>query len=773
MDKTPQKDESPQNLSRLREAELLYHTVFNQIPDGILIIDTNGRFIDFNEAAHRKLGYTRAEFSALSLSDIDPDQTSSQIAASISQVLEKGSAEFDVRHRTKEGELRDVHVFTHLMDLSGRPVFHTIWRDVTEHKRADEELRKSNANLRTLIDAIPDLVLFKDLQGRNLVVNKAVEQSLGLPREALIGRTNRDLLPAEMAAICTASDQAAMAAGKPIHAEERSKGRDGEALYLDTIKAPIRDTHGKVVGLVAVSRDITERICMEEALRKNEKFIRDILETVDEGFIVIDREYRIQSVNKAYLAQVGLPLESVVGRHCYEVSHHFDAPCSERGEVCSVKHTFATGEPFMAMHVHYDQQKNPLYVETKSYPLKDAGGETINAIEIINNVTEKKKLEEQLRHSQKLEAVGQLAGGVAHDFNNILTAITGYGSLIKMKMAEDDPQRGNLQQMLDAAERATSLTRGLLAFSRKQVISPRPVDLNEIIRAIEKLLRRLISEDIQLAVSLTREDLIIMADQGQIEQVLMNLATNAHDAIADRGCLTIRTDVTVLDREFVKTHGYGQHGPYALLSVTDTGAGMDEGTRERIFEPFFTTKEPGKGTGLGLSIVYGIVKQHNGYITCYSESGKGTTFKIYLPMINRALDGEYASAPLQAPRGTETVLIGEDDAAVRRLEREVLEHFGYRVLEAADGEECLRMFNENREAIRLLLLDVIMPKKNGKEVYDAVRADNPDVRFVFSSGYTADILERKGILEEHLHFISKPVSPTELLKTVRAALDSR
>jgi PAS domain S-box-containing protein len=893
-------DEKQQSDGKLREAELLYHSLFSQSPDGILIIDTKGTIVEFNEASHRQLGYTREEFKGIHLSDIDPFQSLEEIQASIKKVLDTGSDEFEVRHKTKQGEIRDVHVITQLMTMSDRPVFHTIWRDITEHKRADKALVESNANLQALITAMPDLVIFKDVRGRYLVVNKAVEESTGLRREELLGRTNDEILPPQIAALCNASDKAAMNSRIPVQSEEYAPAKDGGKTFLDTIKAPIHDSRDELIGLVTVSRDITERkrfeeqlqeseqqyralfegspdaifiadpetgmildsnpaacrltgrpreeiiglhqsrlhppsndavsrenfqqhvnetknrgvthltentilrsdgieipveilaqsvtikgkqvllgvfrdvterLLIEKALRKSEKFIRDILETVDEGFIVIDRDYRIISANKAYLSQVKMPLEEVIGRHCHEISHGSVEPCYRRGEECSVKHTFDTGEPHTALHIHHDKEKNAVYVETKSYPLRDESGNTVSAIEIINNATEKKKLEEQLRHAQKMEAVGQLAGGIAHDFNNILTAITGYGSLMMGKMGDGDQLKYYLQQILDSAHRAANLTQGLLAFSRKQAISTSPVHVNKIIGNVEKLMRRLIGEDIEMSVSLADDDLTVMADSGQIEQVLVNLATNARDAMSEGGRLTIRTEAVILDQEFVKAHGYGKPGAYALIAVSDTGVGIDDKTKERIFEPFFTTKDVGKGTGLGLSIVYGIVKQHTGHITCYSEPGKGTTFKIYLPVIKPAALKPEPGAVHPAQGGTETILIAEDDASVRALVKEVLEQSGYAVIEAVDGEDAVSAFTKNRDKIKLLILDVIMPKKNGKEAYEEIRKARPDVKVIFSSGYTADILHRKGLDEGDVGFISKPVSPTELLRSVRQALD--
>ena len=337
---------------------------------------------------------------------------------------------------------------------------------------------------------------------------------------------------------------------------------------------------------------------------------------------------------------------------------------------------------------------------------------------------EREKLQSQLLQSQKMESIGQLAGGIAHDFNNMLAAIVGYGNLIHMHMKDDDPSRVHIEQVLTAAERAASLTQSLLAFSRKQVINPKDMDLNDAIRKVEKLLSRIIGEDIALTTSLHNEALTIYADASQIEQILMNLATNARDAMPKGGRLIIGTERVVLDDEYVRRHGYGSPGVYAVLSVNDSGEGMDERTRQKIFEPFFTTKELGRGTGLGLAIVYGIVKQNNGYINVYSEVGTGTTFKIYFPFVG-APTGEDRHPGAQQPlrRGTETILLAEDNETVRLLNRNVLQEFGYTVIEAVDGKEALQKFREHRDRISLFILDVIMPKKNGKEVFEEMKTN--------------------------------------------------
>jgi len=389
---------------------------------------------------------------------------------------------------------------------------------------------------------------------------------------------------------------------------------------------------------------------------------------------------------------------------------------------------------------------------------------------MLSDITERKKLEAQLIQAQKMEAVGQLAGGIAHDFNNILQALIGYGHVLKMKMKEDDPLKSYADHILLLSGRAANLTQSLLAFSRKQLIDPRPVDLNEIIRKVDKLLSRIIGEDIQFRMALSGKDLIVMADPMQIEQALMNLATNARDAMPEGGYLTIETEIVAIDHEFIKKHGYGMGGDYALIAVTDTGAGMDTETTEKIFQPFFTTKEVGKGTGLGLSMVYGIIKQNNGYINVYSEPGQGTTFKIYLPLIRAKAEEVKPEVIQPVERGTETVLLAEDAPDVRLFTKMYLEELGYKVIEAADGEDAINKFTLDKDKIQLVLLDVIMPKKNGEEVYYEIKKIRPDIKALFMSGYTADVMHKQGIIEKGFKFIMKPFSPIKLSEKIREVL---
>jgi len=651
----------------------------------------------------------------------------------------------------------------------------------------------------------------------------------------------------------------------------------------------------------AFNRMAAQRKTAEEKLTESESFLAAVLDGMGEGVVVVGKDYRIITANKGYCDQVRLPCEAILGKHCYDISHHIDTPCFEKegGCDCTVQKCFETGERHRSLHTHFDKDGKPRYFETNAYPLKDSSGAITAAIEtlmdvtdlitlekqleevkeryrklyddapdmmhsvdrdgniiicnqteakalgyevaeltgrpqqdiivdeerdscigkmdslkttgffegeltllakdgrripvfirskaihdkdgaflmsdtIARDITEKKSLEAQLFHAQKMEAVGLLAGGVAHDFNNVLTAIVGYGNLLLMKKELDSVSRGYAEQVLAATERATTLTQGLLAFSRKQIISPKPVRLGDIVKQLEKILSKVIGEDVELRVFLSPLEAAVMADAGQIDQVLMNLAANARDAMPDGGILIIETDFIEFDEDYVRRHAFAQPGKYMLISVTDTGQGIDAKTREKIFEPFFTTKEVGKGTGLGLSMVYGIVKQHNGYINVYSEPGKGTTFRIYLPVIEREAEIIETVALPPVAGGTETILLAEDAVVVSDLVKKVLEEFGYRVLVARNGEEAVEQYKANPgSGIALLILDVIMPGKNGKEVYEEIRGLKPDIKALFMSGYTANIIHKKGILDSGTEFISKPFSPNAFLRKVREVLDKK
>ncbi|MGA1841164.1 MAG: ATP-binding protein [bacterium] len=431
----------------------------------------------------------------------------------------------------------------------------------------------------------------------------------------------------------------------------------------------------------------------------------------------------------------------------------------------SVK-AFGTGSSF-----------TPVPVETRDEIGKLATAFNNMSESLMRREEEKEHLGEQLRHAQKMEAIGTLAGGIAHDFNNILTAIYGYSILLKLKLDEDDPLCHEVENIISAAERAANLTKSLLAYSRKQSIDLRPVNLNELIKDVKKLLTRLITEEIEFRLNLVEKDLVVMVDSGQMEHVLFNLATNARDAMPNGGVLSITSDYVELEQPHVSNNGLGANDKekttqYALLTVADSGMGMNNKILEKIFDPFFTTKEVGKGTGLGLSMVYGIIEQHKGFIDVSSEPGKGSKFKIYLPLILKEAEDKKAEKIPIIQGGRETILIAEDDQEVRKLSKYILEEYGYSVIDVINGSEAVRSFKKHQEDVDLLLFDVIMPKKNGNDAYLEIKKIRPDIKVLFISGYDYNIIQKQGGFVEGINFISKPVSPFFLLKKVRETLDA-
>ncbi len=548
----------------------------------------------------------------------------------------------------------------------------------------------------------------------------------------------------------------------------RHRLASGEIRDVEVYGGPI-GVHGKTL-LYSIIHDVTDRRRTEEKLHATMSQFAALIDNMCEGILFEDKTRRIALVNQAFCSKFGFsegPL-ALIDTDCREAIREMSALCIGPMEFTRrIEEIISTGNVVTNEKIIFSDGR----VFERDYIPIFFRGAYLGHLWQYRDVTDRQKLHDQLRHAQKMEAVGTLAGGIAHDFNNILTAIIGYANLVKLGLASGKPLGEYVDQILASSERAAGLTQSLLAFSRKQAISLRPLDLSGILRRVERLLRRLIGEDLELTTTVPDGNTMVLGDSGQIEQVLMNLATNARDAMQDGGHLNIELSRVALDDAFRRVHGYGKPGPYALIAASDTGAGMEEKTRERIFEPFFTTKEVGKGTGLGLAIVYSIVKQHNGYINCYSEPGKGTAFKIYLPLTQAEAQAEKTAEPSAPMSGNETILLAEDDTEVRKLMKTVLEEFGYTVITADDGDDAVQKFSDNSGKIRLAVLDVIMPKKSGTEVYSDIKKIRPDIKALFTSGYTASVMLKKGILGPGMHFISKPVSPKDLLRKVREVLD--
>ncbi len=518
---------------------------------------------------------------------------------------------------------------------------------------------------------------------------------------------------------------------------------------------------------------IIKRARAEELLRESEERLRTILDNATAVVYIKDIQGRYTFINRQFETLFHVKRDEIRGKTPYDCFPEEIAAAHLEND----RKVFESGVP-----MQFDENANledgiHSYLSVK-FPLFALDGTVSAVCGISTDITDRKKLEEereklreQLYRSQNLASIGKLAGGVAHNFNNLLTVIMGFASLLDMEIEANSPFREYTRKIIKSSQTAADVTQALLAFSRKQFVSPKPVNINEIIRQSESLLSKLAQDDITLTMTLTDVDTTVMADVGQIGQALMHLATNARDAMPDGGSLKICTEVMEMDDAFIKLHGYGIGGKYVHIAVSDTGIGMEENTKLRVFEPFFTTKEVGKGTGLGLSSVYGIVKQHSGYINVDSEPGKGATFNVYLPLTESDAERKAgATRPLFARGCAETVLLAEDDSVVRELVRMVFEHAGYRVIEAADGEDAIVKFMEHKDSVKLLVSDLIIPKKNGREVYEAMRAVRADVKALFITGYDDSVISKVGIQKGKFDYLVKPVSPAELLEKVREVL---
>ena len=505
-------------------------------------------------------------------------------------------------------------------------------------------------------------------------------------------------------------------------------------------------------------------------LDREKNFVRNTIESITYPFYVIDvKDYKVILANSA--SGFGIFAEK---KKCYQLTHNADTPCGGPDHPCTIEEIKKTKKPVRFEHLHGLGESAPKTYEVYGFPIFDDHGNVVQVIEYNIDITEKKQLEEQLRQSQKLEAIGSLAGGVAHDFNNILTAILGYSEIILMAMSKDDPLRPHMEAIQEAGDRASGLTRQLLAFSRKQVMELKVINLDAIINNMTEMLGRLIGEKIEMKLLLRSPTGNIKADPGQVEQIIMNLAINARDAMPDGGRLILETDTIELDEEYCRTHAEVSPGSYVVFSITDTGQGMTPDVKDKIFDPFFTTKTQGKGTGLGLSTVYGIMKQLEGHIFVYSEPGHGTTFKIYFHeekevVPEKIAPDDHAKA---LSRGTETVLVVDDDPTIRKMVSDTLAPFGYQVIEADCGEKALEIFKAREGTIDLLLTDVIMPGMNGRELFERVKSIRPDQKMIFMSGYTDDVIAHHGVLEPGIFFINKPLVPSQLTKKIRDVLDS-
>jgi two-component system cell cycle sensor histidine kinase/response regulator CckA len=758
---------------KLRESEKKYRAVVEISPDGIAIA-SKGRHVFANQSLARIFGVSDPdELLGKPVMDyIHPDYR--EIVRERNEMLiGRGALAPLIEEKMirADGTVICTEVAAAPLEYQGEQAVLAIIRDITARKQAEEALRESEATLRALINAPTDSVLLLDTKGVILDLNKIAAERLEKSRDELIGTLADDALPEDIARRRRSIISQIFETGREVRFEDERNG-----IWYDTVVHPIMDKDGEVSRLAIIARDITDRKHAEEALLQSEEKYRTILEEIEDGYFEVDLAGHWTFINDSMCKIHGYPTEELLGA---DYRQFLD---EENGKKMfeAFNQIYATGESrkiFDYEFVRKDGTKRQ--VEVSASLKKDLSGKPIGFRGITRDITERKQaaekmesLQEQLRQSQKMEAIGRLAGGIAHDFNNLLTIIKGYTQLSLIELKEDTPLKGNIEQVHRATDRAADLVRQLLAFSRRQILEMKVIDLNAILKSLHNMLRRVIGEDIELVTVLAEDLGRIRTDPGWIEQAIMNLVVNARDAMASGGKLTMETGNVDLDEAYTGGHVVVKPGHYVMLSVSDTGAGMTPEVMERLFEPFFSTKEKDKGTGLGLSTVYGIVKQSGGDIWVYSELGKGATFKIYLPRVDEPLE-ELREKVLgdQLLRGRETILLVEDEEDVRKLALRVLERQGYEVLAARDGDEALLICKQHKDPIHLMLTDVVMPRMSGHELAKRSLSLRPEMKVLYMSGYTDHAIVMHGILMEGVRYFQKPFTVDALAKKVREVLE--
>ena len=756
------------------EVQLRWLTLaVDQSPASIFITDSRGTIQYVNHKFTEITGYSAAEAIGQTPRLLKSGLTPPEYYRALWSTIQAGSTwHAEIQNRRKSGQLYwDEVTISPIRDANGAIArFLAVQEDITDRKRTEQALRERDERFQQLADNINEVFFVQDIQFREtLYISPAYEKVWGRTCQSLYDdpRSFLDPVPPEDQARLIASIARNQQGEDGGDVDFRVVRPDGDVRWMLAHAVPVRNAQGEVYRIAGVALDITERRRAEEALRANEQRLRTLFETVHLLVLGLDVQGDVEYVNPFFLEVTGYTRDEMIGRSWFEF-----LPKAQRESLQGVFGELIKSEA----HSHYE---NPIVTKKGEERLiawnntvpRDAQGRPTGTLSIGEDITERQRLEQQLRQAQKMEAIGRLAGGVAHDFNNVLTAIFGYTDLMSEDLPPDSPLQPDVAEVRKAAQRAAGLTRQLLAFSRQQVLEPVVLNANDLIEDFEKMLGRMIGEDVEVRLALARDLGNVRADPGQVQQVLMNLVVNARDAMPTGGKLLIETANADLSQPYVELHQPVVPGQYVMLAVTDTGVGMSADLKTRIFEPFFTTKDKGKGTGLGLSTVYGIVKQSGGYVWVYSELGRGTTFKIYLPRVDAP--AQPPSVPREATRltGTETILIAEDDEILRRLTKGLLEKAGYRVLEAENAALALAAARAHPGPIHLLLADVVMPGGSGRDLARQLAESRPDMEVLYVSGYTDDAIVHHGMLEPGLNFLPKPFTPAALARKVRDVLD--
>jgi len=764
---------------KLEKTKMRFRKLYEGSRDGYAFVDMSGCIVESNSAFQEMLGYTGEQLKHKTYENITLKKWH-KIEKRIleEQVFTRGYSDiYEKEYRRKDGKRIPVEIRTYLALEGNNPI--GMWafvRDISERKKVERSLAESEERYRNLIELAPDCIFVSDLKGKILAVNTAIQSLTGFVKEEIEGKHFTKLPTVHFSDIPSfVKIFKAIIEGKPVkNVSFKFKRKDGTSRWGEADIGLIK-VESKTVGVQAVIKDITERKEIEEALQESKEKYRCVVENAKEA-IVVAQDGILKFVNPRTLEITGYSESELLSLSFIEFIHPDDRSMvlenykkrlqgEKVPEVYSFRMVTKEGKTrwlqISAVLISWDNRPASLNFLTDITEIKSAEEEL-------------KDKERQLLQVQKMEAIGRLAGGVAHDFNNLLTAIIGYTDILLLHPKLEQELKKYVEQIKNSSDRASSLIQQLLAFSRRQMMQAKTFDLNKLVANIDKMLRRLIGEDIELFTVFEKDLGLIKADPGQIEQVIMNLAVNARDAMPTGGKLIIETKNIKLDQAYFENRVNGQPELYIMLCVTDTGIGMDEETKRHIFEPFFTTKEVGRGTGLGLSTVYGIVKQSGGYIWVYSEPDKGTTFKCYFPRVDDAiLEQESKQEKSLMQGGRETILLVEDEFIVRNLISNILKHYGYTVIESENGEKALEVRAQcSEQPVDMLITDVVMPGISGRVLADRLQSVYPEMKVLYISGYTDDAIVRHGVLDHGIPFLQKPFAPKDLAKKVREILDN-
>jgi len=736
--------------------------LFDVTHDLLCVLGFDRRFRFLNSSWEGILGYSHEELMATpDVELLHPDDRAATLADSEKVMSGIRTTSFENRMRCKDGSYK---WFSWSVTLSHpQQVFYAAGRDITEQKRTQERV----VRLASAMENNKEMISMAGADGRAVFVNRALLQATGYAEEELLGRPfNETLLSPNNPATLDKEFQESIRREWKWRGDCLHRCKDGTDMPVSLSVSVLRDDDGRVTGTFAIVQDITERRRLEERVMR----LAHALENNHEMICMADEAGRASFVNSALLQATGFQEDELLGKGFDETIFSPNNPATLQEEI---QNGIAREGKWRGECLQRRKDGPDLPVSLSISVVRDHDGRVTGAFAVAQDITERRHLEGQLRQAQKMEAVGQLAGGIAHDFNNLLMVIMGYAGDLAERLDPSDPLRKEADQIGKAGQRAASLTRQLLAFSRQQVLEPKVLNLNSVVEDIKKMLGRLISEDIELITALDSQLGLAKADEGQIEQVIINLAVNARDAMPQGGTLTIKTANVEVDEAFARQHPPMYPGAFVRLTVTDTGIGMDAATQSRIFEPFFTTKERGKGTGLGLATVYGVVKQSGGFIWVSSEPGKGTTFEIFFPRVHEpARDATQDTGGSGPWKGSETILLVEDDEALRQLILNSLREAGYAVLEAANGAEALGIARQMPGKIDVLLTDVVMPGMSGTQVAESIVALFPTVKVIYMSGYSEFAADHHEILRQGRILLQKPYTLQKLARAIREALET-